>query len=625
MPTTISVFATSQSRPCQLVGAGVRRIFQLLIGVALVFPGIAGAAEPATPANSVAPASARMMAKALEFRKQAQTEAESAFVRYVGNTDKAKKLFGFLGKTLCPHTDPAKGWVYFFETSIWSLSFPTSTTAVAVFYHPWSDVALVTEWTRYTTGTTLVDADLIMGDALRNLSKPPFEIEPQWLRGPLPSHLAAGIASARTVRGGERIFAPSNKSFKDGWRNAMQLGDAGQMATNHTGVGTMFEHNLAGLTKYREDAALAPLRKQTQEMLEHIRSGRLDKVYQIAAETQPPVRAILKNHANKWGDAKVITCVTKRDEQNKEHTFVVLSLPRQPELFMSFWFRPALDATHPAALTRIDMVDQNQSYKYLGSIEKMNEAPERGTLSRATIESGNWLGRLITIGESAMQGLELSAAAGPIGNLLGGCCDELIGSTAWDLGGTRRNPAISPAREQQVPNHPPISTGAAISGPASAPSLTQPNGRPQGDGVVAPSAVANGTTNSLPPRSPQATTPGSLPPTSAQPPQGPQVSKPTGHPPSNSGTPGFTGSIPPQGPQISKPGVHPPGNPSTPGFNGNSLPPGNHPGTHPPNGNVSPSGNSCPTPSGIHQTNPPTWHPPAGSGGGGSGKPPGQI
>ncbi len=537
-----------------------------MIGSALVLPWSVRAAD-STPANTVAPPSARMLAKAQEFRKQAQTESEAAFVRYVGNTDKAKKLFGFLGKTLCPHSDPAKGWTYFFETSIWSLSFPTNTQVVAVFYHPWSDVALVTDWTRKDTGTVLTDADLIMGDALRNLSKPPYDIEPGWLRGPVPPYLAAGISSARAVRGFEKVFSRSNKTLKDGWRAALQLGDAGLMETNHTGVGTMFERSLTGLTRYQEDAAMAPVRNQTRDTLEQIRTGRFDN--KIAVETKPQVRAILKEHAAQWGAAKVITCVNKRDDQKKEHIFVLLCMPKMPELYMSFWFHEAATKSLPPVLSRIDMIDQNQSYKYLASIEKMNDAPERGDLTRATMEYADWVGRLITIGESAMQGLTPSSSAGPVGGLLGGCCDELLGRTLWDTTVTPRSNTTTPAREQPPSGKPPATSGAStggISAPPPSTSQASPPGGPPPAGNVAASG-------------------GSAPPPSA-----PPVSTPGGRPPvGNLVTP--TGSGPP--PKVLNPAlppvIHPPHHPS--GGGGTTRPPSNGGTTHPPT-----SGGSNPHP-----------------------------
>ncbi len=481
MQTELPVIFREDPSSLKRASAIIRTGFQILIGAMLVFPGSANAAAAAED-----PPSARMMAKALEFRKQAQNESEAAFVKYVGDSEKARKLFGFLGKTLCPNTDPAKGWVYFFETSIWSLSFPSTTTVVAVYYQPWSDVVLVTEWTRKEGGTTLTDADLIMGDALRNLSKPPYEIEPHWLRSPLPSNLAAGISSARTVKGFEKIFSPLNNASKNGWRSAMQLGDSTLMDTNHKSVGTMFERNLAGLTRYNDDASMAPVRDKTREVLEQIRSGKLDTVYKTAAETQPQVRSILKDYGNKWGDAKVITCVTKRDDQKKDHTFVVMSMPRRPELYMSFWFRQGSGQTSQPTLARIDMVDQNQSYKYLGSVDRMHQGPDRGDMTRETIEAGNWFGRLITIGESAMQAVERSGSSGPIGSLMGGCCDELIGSTAWDMVAARPNNAVKPAREE-------------VKNP-----VRIPLGRPQGDGVVArPLPQAGSPTGSMPPHGPQ--------------------------------------------------------------------------------------------------------------------------
>lgn len=481
MKRELTVVSHQNSHQVQRAGVLVRIGFQILASAMLALPWCANAAP-----NAEDPPSARMMAKALEFRKQAQTESEAAFVKYVGDSDKAKKLFGFLGKTLCPNTDPAKGWVYFFETSIWSLSFPSTTTVVSVYYHPWSDVALVTEWTRKEGGTIMTDADLIMGDALRNLSKPPYEIEPHWLRSPLPSNLAAGISSARTVKGFEKMFSPLNHASKNGWRSAMQLGDSSLMDTNHKSIGTMFERNLAGLTRYHDDASMVAVRDKTREVLEQIRSGRMDTVYKTATETQPQVRTILKDHATKWGDAKVITCVTKRDDQKKDHTFVVLSMPQRPELYMSFWFRPGTDQATQPTLARIDMVDQNQSYKYLGSVDRMHQGPDCGEMTRETMESGNMFGRLITIGESAMQTMERSGSSGPIGSLMGGCCDELIGSTAWDMVAARSNNFAKPAREE-----------------VKKPARVQP-GRPQGDGVVVrPLPQPGSPTGSMPPRGPQ--------------------------------------------------------------------------------------------------------------------------
>ena len=520
---------------------GIRRTLSILIGTTIALAWTVRAAESPAPKATDSP-SARMMVKAMDFRKEAQSESEAAFVRYVGNTDKAKKLFGFLGKTLCPHTDPAKGWVYFFESSIWSLSFPTTTTAVAVFYHPWSDVALVTEWTRQErSDATLTDADLILGDALRNLSKPPYEIEPHWLRSPMPPYLAAGISSARTVLGFEKAFSPTLAPIKDGWRSALPLGSAALMDDNHERVGTLFERNLAGLTRYLEDPAMAPVRNQTRETLEQIRVGNFDQVYKLATETQPQVRAMLKKYGTQWADAKVITCVTKSDDQKKEHCFVLLSLPHLPEMYMTFWFQPTAGSALSTTLTRIDSVDQHQSYKYLGAIDLMNDGPERGDLTRATIASTNGFGRLITIGEGSMHGMTFAAAGGPVGHLLNGGCDELIGTTLWDLMVTPRNATPRPAREQR-PNQPPTRTGSAPPRPSQG--IPQ-SGRPQGDGVIPSSAGITPPgvgVGGLPPRAPrvlQGPTQGEhlprgpvvLPNTGGPPPQGPQGTHSEGRPP----------------------------------------------------------------------------------------------
>ena len=75
----------------------------------------------AEPAQAAAP-SARLLAKITDFRQQAQHQPDAAFVRFVGNRAKAQQLFGPLGRTLCPTSDPAQGWSGFFETDILGLN-----------------------------------------------------------------------------------------------------------------------------------------------------------------------------------------------------------------------------------------------------------------------------------------------------------------------------------------------------------------------------------------------------------------------------------------------------------------------------------------------------------------------
>jgi len=245
-------------------------------------------------------------------------------------------------------------------------------TAVAVFYHPYSDVALVTAWTRNDAGTTLSDAELLMGDALRNQGQPPYKAEPLWLRSPQPAYLAAGIATAQTLRSSGQIFSSLNKSAKGSWRAAFPaLVPPPNMAANRLGVGAMFERSRVGLYQYLTHARLKPVRTQTHEALKQIRAKQFAALYQITAGTTPNIRSALETPSGQWGQAKVLACVTKRDEKKGEHTFVLLGIPGQAASLMSFWFQEGPAKTSPLVLKRIDLVDLNATCKALDTIEKM--------------------------------------------------------------------------------------------------------------------------------------------------------------------------------------------------------------------------------------------------------------
>ncbi|MBN2513589.1 MAG: hypothetical protein JXB18_11685 [Sedimentisphaerales bacterium] len=331
------------------------------------------AQEQSLPDSAEGPKSpgVQLIDQVMAFRQQARTQPEEAFTACTGK--KAQKIFGPLGRTLCPNTDPSRGWAYFFETSVFSMSFITSSTALAVFYHPWSDVALITEWTRSKTGNSITDAELLMGDTLRNQGNPPYDIEPHWLRSPVPPYLAASLSSAQTIQDFRRIFSPQSSNFKKGWRSVMT--NSKLLKSNYLGAGFMFEHNLAGLLKFQNDADFAAVRQQSNDILAKLQRGLADEVLAVAVETRPESQEAIKQYAAQLGQARAITCIRKRDDQKKEHLFVIYSIPGRPECLMSLWFKPE-DAALQYTLKRIDLVDQNNTYVHFDAITNVLKNPQ---------------------------------------------------------------------------------------------------------------------------------------------------------------------------------------------------------------------------------------------------------
>lgn len=312
------------------------------------------------------PLEIKVIAHVMEFHDLARQQPEEAFYQYAG--DKAQPLFGPLGRVLCPISDPSAGWAYFFETSVNAISFISDKTALALFYHPWSDVALITAWTCTKKHIHITDTELFMGDVLRQQGDPPYDIDPHWLRSSLAPYLAASLSSAQTVTDFQRIFTRDNRKLKKGWRAVISLDEL--MAVNHEALGFMFQENLADLTGFLQDPDREVLRDQSMQVLQQLQQGQVEQLVALAPETQAESRAILENQGALWGQAKVATFVKKRDPQGREHSFVLYSLEGVPEYLMSFWFQKEKGSESPN-LRRIDFVDQNKALTHFDQINTL--------------------------------------------------------------------------------------------------------------------------------------------------------------------------------------------------------------------------------------------------------------
>lgn len=312
------------------------------------------------------PAGEQLLDSVARFRDQSRTAPEAAFVQYTGKN--AQKLFGSLGRLLCPSTDPSNGWSYFFETSATSLVFLNDKTALSLHYHPYSDTALIVEWKQDKKELSITDAELLMGDTLRRKGRPPYDIEPHWLRRSIPPYLAASLSAAETVKTFHRIFETNEKPYKGKWRAAVL--DAKLLSSNHLGVGYMFEQNLRQLAEYRNASHLKAIMHQTEGALSLLGQGHVDQLLAIASETRPESRQPLEQFSADWALAKVVTYVV-RPEQSATHHFVLFSLPERPEYLMSFYYAQYPQDPDTLTLKRIDLIDHNEVFK---NYETINDA-----------------------------------------------------------------------------------------------------------------------------------------------------------------------------------------------------------------------------------------------------------
>jgi len=73
------------------------------------------------------------------------------------------------------------GWSYFFARSLFEIGRPTSEAPLVGFYHPWSDVWLVTEW-QVKPEPKVTAVELFCGEWIRRRGESPMDLRPDWLR-----------------------------------------------------------------------------------------------------------------------------------------------------------------------------------------------------------------------------------------------------------------------------------------------------------------------------------------------------------------------------------------------------------------------------------------------------------
>lgn len=73
------------------------------------------------------------------------------------------------------------GWSYFFARSLFEIGRPTSEAPLVGFYHPWSDVWLVTEW-QVEPEPKVIAVELLCGEWVRRRGESPMDLRPDWLR-----------------------------------------------------------------------------------------------------------------------------------------------------------------------------------------------------------------------------------------------------------------------------------------------------------------------------------------------------------------------------------------------------------------------------------------------------------
>lgn len=197
------------------------------------------------------------------FRGLKQYGREAAVVRFFA-----------IGDELWPFADETLGWAYFFNSCVIVSPPAQGERAPVGFYHPYSDVLLLTMWSvSKEEGPRIEDVEVFMGDFLRRRGEPPFAAERPWRKTDAYRPAAMLESTKLTVDAFERAFLGS-AAQSDRWRAAIPgASNAPLVADNLTGAAMLLTKNFSELRAYHhegnEDPALADVRTQVGRFIEH--------------------------------------------------------------------------------------------------------------------------------------------------------------------------------------------------------------------------------------------------------------------------------------------------------------------------------------------------------------------
>jgi hypothetical protein len=212
-------------------------------------------------------------------------------------TPEAAAKFAGFNQKIWDFADPKVGWSYFLNTSIIALGNASGKEPVVAFYHPWSDVFLLTSWKVDQNGPKITDAEMLMGDFVRRGGAMPLDPSPLWVRARMFKPLAVGLEAGQSVRAFETLYPAA---IKGGWREQIPNLDDRELVEelNYAGASLLLARNVAEIQEFSvagkpDDARLGAIRKETARLLDAGRKGKLEAILKGADETIPAAKNAL--------------------------------------------------------------------------------------------------------------------------------------------------------------------------------------------------------------------------------------------------------------------------------------------------------------------------------------------
>ena len=153
-------------------------------------------------------AAADLFAEGEVFRLLASDNLLAGLKAY--GTPEANKAMVAAARDLWPVSDADAGMRLFFAGALTNVAGADGETPVVAYYHPWSDVMLLTDWTKADDHWRIARIAVVPGAAIRGDSVKGAPARP-WQAKTLYGPEAVGLMTARTIKGFEAGFSGTGK------------------------------------------------------------------------------------------------------------------------------------------------------------------------------------------------------------------------------------------------------------------------------------------------------------------------------------------------------------------------------------------------------------------------------
>ena len=283
----------------------------------------------------------RLADAVVELRLQAVMDPAGVLPK--ATTPEGLRAFQALEKGLFTVSVPATGWSAFFATSIYTMAPLGEGRHAVLFYHPWSDIALLTYWKVEPDRCLMERVSLLLGDAIRQKGKAPFELAPYWERESpeITPILALPLAAGATLRAFEAMYpaagAPARGSAAAADRQALEA-CMDEEVTRKAMLGAAnlrFEKSVAALVRYLQHPDFQNYREYMDLILADLRKGELDRIEPTVPETNQEIFQLVKKQARVIGRQYRVAGVLK----TRMDCFVFLNHPADPNQVLVFWLQ----------------------------------------------------------------------------------------------------------------------------------------------------------------------------------------------------------------------------------------------------------------------------------------------